>query len=291
MQSVEGSIAGRRGRQRCSCLRPNNPRPEPAWRRSGCDCRIGTCSASRASYQEPALLSLALPGATTVVVTTETGIHVAACSAETWTFDGTDWRLEHPSTPLPASIAILIAEPKTGAVVAVLAPRSAAGGSGFEGADCAAGTSAGRSLPLSSSWRWTGTTWIQVSTGTEPGGANLGISPDGATLGLVSVAGTTMVATENAEQLWDWNGARWTEIPGSSLGPPPGSYSRQSIDGEGHVVVFGGVTEPNGPQNADTWVWDGSRWHNVATAGRLLPKSQPQPATQNADAATPAALP
>ncbi len=201
-----------------------------------------------------------------VMVTTQMGIHFEACSTQTWTFDGTDWRLAHPQTPLPAMVAAVIDDPQTGHVVAVLGPRPAVTPEGFLSADCQPGSAAGRALPESSTWRWDGSTWSQVSTGTEPGGASLGNTPTSYAVGLDPVAGATTVELESDESLWSWNGSRWTEMSGSSGGGRPlmTTDSALSVDALGHVVLFGGVTQPSGPQNADTWIWDGSHWHNAA---------------------------
>jgi hypothetical protein len=84
-----------------------------------------------------------------VMVTTQGYVHFEACSTQTWTFDGTDWRLEHPATELPAVVSAVINEPQTGHVLAVLGPRSAVVPVGFLGTDCLPGSAAGRALPTS----------------------------------------------------------------------------------------------------------------------------------------------
>ena len=228
-----------------------------------------------------------------VLVTTPMGIHFEACSTQTWTFDGTDWRLEHPETPLPAPFAALINEPQTGHVIAVLGPRTAVAPVGFLGTDCQPGSVAGRALPTSTTWRWDGSTWAQVSAGSEPGGATLGITLTSYGVSLDAVAGAAMVALESDESLWSWNGSRWIAVPGSAGGGPPPmtTDSMLSVDASGHVIRFGGVTQPNGPQYSNTWVWNGLHWRNVVTAATPAPTRIPPPRTQDPSITTPVPLP
>jgi hypothetical protein len=228
-----------------------------------------------------------------VLVTTQGGIHFEACSTQTWTFDGTDWRLEHPATALPAMVAAVINEPQTGHVVAVLGPRPAVGPLGFVGTDCQPGSAAARALPTSTTWRWNGSTWGQVSARSEPGGASLGVMLTSYPVGLDPVAGAAMVALESDESLWSWTGTRWTKAPGSSGGGPSlmTTNSVLSIDALGNVVLFGGVTQPIGPQNFDTWVWNGEHWRNVVTAATPAPTRSTAPQTQDPSITTPAPIP
>ncbi len=228
-----------------------------------------------------------------VMVTTQGYIHFEACSTQTWTFDGTDWRLEQPATELPAAVAAVIDEPQSGHVLAVLGPRAGVVPVGFLGTDCLAGSAAGRALPTSSTWRWSGSTWSQVAAATEPGGASLGGTLTSNAVGLDPVAGTAMVALESDESLWSWNGTRWMEAPGSSANGPPlmRTNSLLSFDARGDVMLFGGVTQPNGPQNFDTWVWNGAHWRSVVTAATPAPTPVPPRQTQDPRFATPASIP
>ena len=119
-----------------------------------------------------------------VLVTSATGIHFVACSTQTWTFDGSDWRLEAPATPLPAVVVAAVDEPLTGHVIAVLHARAAVAPAGLAGTSCPVGSPAARALPQSSTWRWTGSTWVEVSSGTEPEESALEIASNGTSVGL-----------------------------------------------------------------------------------------------------------
>ena len=211
-----------------------------------------------------------------------------SCSAETWTFDGTDWHLQHPTTELPSSETAIVDDPQTGHVLAVLTARDAV--DNVRGSQsCPVGSPEARALSGSSTWRWTGSTWIQVSAGSEPGGAVDGSEPNNTLQSLQGVVGTSMLATGVAtEVLWSWNGIGWSEVTGSSPGPPATWQNVQSDDGHG-VVLFGGAELNNGPDTEETWIWDGSHWRQLLTAGYAAPTPTPVPPTQNPDVVTPAA--
>lgn len=210
-----------------------------------------------------------------VLVTTQARTHFQACSAETWTFDGSDWRLEQPTTALPAAVAALVGEQQAGHVIAVLAPRPALVPQGRLMTSCPAGSEAARALPSSSTWRWTGATWVEVSAGTEPGGSRLHPS-NGMYVGLDAVSGRATVLTDDDEKLWGWDGVRWSALPTSGTGPAPRTESMQSIDRNGHVVLFGGAGEAVGFPGYETWVWDGAHW--LQWVGPAPATSSPSPA-------------
>ena len=182
-----------------------------------------------------------------------------ACSAETWTFDGADWRLENPATPLPAVVAAVVDDPHTGHVIAVLNARAAVAPGGFASSSCPAGNPEARALPQSSTWRWTGSNWVEVGSGSEPEGSSI----EGP-IGLDPVSGAAMVMTDNNERPWSWDGLRWAELPESGTGPSPRTGSMQTIDGAGHVVLYGGVNQRANAYLFDTWLWNGSRWQPIA---------------------------
>ena len=81
--------------------------------------------------------------------------------------------------------------------------------------------------------------------------------------------------TDNNEELWSWNGSRWTAVPGSGTGPSPRTDSMQSIDSDGHIVLYGGINQRANSYDFDTWVWDGLVWRQ--SIGPAPQTSTPSP--------------
>lgn len=219
-----------------------------------------------------------------VMVTTQQQTHFLPCSTETWTFDGNDWQRAQPLSPLPATLAALVDEPQTGHAIAVLASRPAVVPAGFVTTSCAPGSFAARQLPTSSTWRWTGSTWTEISTGTEPAGAQLATGANGSYVQLNPVSGAATVLAGNDNTLWSWNGVRWSPAPRPASGPPVGSGYQLSVDRVGHIVVFGGVAQLSGQVLSQTWIWDGSQWHMAS--GPAPETSTPSPAVFTPPATT-----
>ena len=178
---------------------------------------------------------------------------------------------------------------QTGHIVAVVTARNAIDDV-RGGQSCPVGSKEARALHGSSTWRWSGSNWVPVAAGTEPGGADVGTSPAGYFPGLLTVAGTSMIATQNSASLWSWTGGRWAEVPGSEAGSPLTFESALSVDGRGRIVVFGG-SEPRGLENQETWIWDGTHWQMVGTPGMAAPTPWVAPPTQDPNVTTPAAVP
>ncbi len=222
-----------------------------------------------------------------VLVGTPGALEYQACSAETWTFDGNNWQLEHPATPLPATVAAVVDEAQTGHVLAVLSSRATVDNV-RGGQSCPIGSPAARALTESSTSRWTGSTWRQVSAGTEPGDPSAGKYQGSGLQNLQAVAGGSMLANDIDESLWSWTGRRWAELPGSGDGPPSTWLPAESVDGA-DVVLFGGSKLPSGPNTANTWVWDGAHWSLQLTVGRPAATPSAAPPTQNPSVTTPAA--
>ena len=117
------------------------------WLWTGTDWRrVDTAHIPASNYLtgNGVLGSMAYDAATgrVILVTSASGIHFVACSTETWTFDGADWRLENPATPLPAAVAAVVDEPHTGHIIAVLHARAAVVPAGFASTSCPAGSPA-----------------------------------------------------------------------------------------------------------------------------------------------------
>ena len=127
-----------------------------------------------------------------------------------------------------------------------------------------------------------------MSSGSEPGAGVDGSTENGTLQSLQAVAGSSMLSTGPETAFWSWNGDRWTKITASNVQPPQTWANMQAADGA-DVILFGGSDLPNGPNTAETWLWGGSQWRRVVTAGYPAPTPTTRPPTQNPNVVTPAA--
>ena len=191
--------------------------------------------------------------------------HVGACSADTWTFDGHDWRQRSPVEALPATVRVLVADGPSGHVLAVLNPRPALVQQGKFVPACGSDAHAARALPSSSTWGWTGSTWAELATG-SPAASDIGGDAGATTFGnhAALVAGSGAV--------WKWMGSSW--LKSQAAGPPPRSYAAVAEDRNSRLIMFGGLLQTAPYDLGDTWLWDGNHWEKVVVVGRASSASR-----------------
>lgn len=201
-----------------------------------------------------------------LVLTSVTSMpHVGACSADTWTFDGHDWRQRSPAEALPATVRVLVADGPSGHVLAVLNPRPALVQQGFFTPACGSDTHAARALPSSSTWGWTGSTWTELATGNPTASGPAG-DAGGTTFG----SHAALVADNG--RVWTWTGSAWLES--QTAGPPLRSLAAVAEDRDGRLVMFGGILQAPPWDLGDSWLWDGHRWEKVLFVGRASSASR-----------------
>lgn len=193
-----------------------------------------------------------------ILVGVSGGPHIATCSAETWTFDGTDWRMRKLSEALPATVRVLITDAGTGSVLAVVNPRRAIAQIGFVTPTCQPGSFDARALAATTTFMWTGNTWKQVSSGGPA--ASVAGDVGGSTLGSHAV-----LVSEDA-RIWLWTGTAW-QLKASSTTPEGRSYAALAQDRNGRLLMFGGDIQVAPWYLGDTWLWDGQRWSLVPVSG------------------------
>jgi hypothetical protein len=214
--------------------------------------------------------------------------------ADTWVWDGSSWRQQHPSKhPAPRAWASMTFDAKHGLVVLFgggLASLNdtwtwdgrnwtqqhpaASPPPGYEMAmdyDAALGQVVLLAQPLTSSgpgplttqtWVWDGANWRQLHPAASP--------PDRSTAMAYDPQTQQIVLFERA-QTWTFDGANWTAQ--AALGPPPSLAPSMAYDaGTRSVVLFGagGPKTVFGP--GTTWTWDGTAWTQpcpTATPPRL----------------------
>ena len=158
--------------------------------------------------------------------------------ADTWTWDGSSWTEQSPSTSPPArSDASMAYDPGTGQLVL------------FGGND--------GSGPVADTWTWDGSSWTEQSPSTSPPArSDASMAYDPGTGQLVLFGGND--GSGPVADTWTWDGSSWTE-QSPSTSPPARSDASMAYDpGTGQLVLFGG-NDGSGPV-ADTWTWDGSSW-------------------------------
>ncbi|MCB9877874.1 MAG: hypothetical protein H6835_09760 [Planctomycetes bacterium] len=171
------------------------------------------------------------------------GVVVALCAGlETWSFDGVDWQqvaTAWPSGGPPVLVARLAWEPITQTVLA------------------AAGMDTSPGLPGFVLYRWNGSAWAMLGSGTRIGFSMTTLPGQG----VFFTGGFTFPFTWGPTALW--NGSQW-----SALGAGPASELRASSlswydAGRGRLVVTSGLgATPTGfsQQAFGCWCWDGAAW-------------------------------
>jgi hypothetical protein len=113
---------------------------------------------------------------------------------------------------------------------------------------------------LNDTWEWDGANWTQVS--------NQGPSPrshhrmaydkrNGVSILYGGAAASTQPGIEVLDDMWAWDGKRWTEI--KTKGPGKRFLQAMTYDvSRGRLVLYGGGDGRN--LLDDTWEWDGKQW-------------------------------
>jgi hypothetical protein len=165
-----------------------------------------------------------------------------ATLSDTWVWNGTDWKQEHPTkSPSGRGYAGMAYDAADGKVV-------------LFGGD----SSSSLASPFSDTWVWNGTDWKQEHPAKSPSGRALpSMAYDAADGKVVLFGGAT--STVVVSDTWVWNGTDWKqEHPVHS---PPARYSAAMAydEAEGQVVLFGGLDSTDNLLR-DTWVWNGTDW-------------------------------
>ncbi len=122
---------------------------------------------------------------------------------------------------------------------------------------------------LSDPWERGDARWVQVEPQSEQPARVTGhaLAYDAARGRTVIFGGFGSGGLEIGET-WEWDGARWTEIPPSTPGPPARAQHNMVYDSRrARVVMFGGNFQAQEPWFTDTWEWDGRAWHDVTPPG------------------------
>ena len=123
---------------------------------------------------------------------------------------------------------------------------------------------------LGDTWIWNGSSWRKISDGGPEARYAHAMAFDRARGVVVLYGGATMTAageTRHLEDMWQWDGDRWTEIRLS--GSPPGKRYSPGMafdSARGRMVLYGGLevkTRNEVVTFDDVWEWDGVRWERI----------------------------
>jgi predicted Ser/Thr protein kinase len=164
---------------------------------------------------------------------------------EVWEFDGSDWERKKPAQPLPAVRA-------WAGLVYVPAKRALFlfGGSGQI-------YSQGQLDDFGDLWSWDGARWIEHRSEPSPSGRHgFGLAYDTQRQRLVLFGGYS--EGKATDDLWEHDGAHWSQIPRKGRWPVARMAPAMIFDGE-RVLSFGGQDRDKN-KLSDLWSWDGVQW-------------------------------
>ena len=220
------------------------------WTWNGSDWSAAFSSSSPAGAET---LSMAYDAANQTVVLFAGFINSSGGeSVQTWTWNGTSWTQEFPTTSPSSSNACCMSP-------------------GEMSYDASAGVVVFLS-PTANTWTWNGTNWTKVATTGPPGDGSLAY--DAATSQLLYFGGE-ISGTADSNETWAWNGTSWSKLT------PAASPSARTVPAMAYdpanqtIVLFGGTGPCNSsgscPSLDDTWLWNGSTW------AQQSPEASPPP--------------
>jgi hypothetical protein len=158
---------------------------------------------------------------------------------DTWTWDGTQWQLQHPAhMPNPMMRAGMAFDERHGVTVIF-------GGEG-------------ETTTYTATWTWDGADWTVLDPATTPPARYLfGMAYDAARGVTVLFGGTSGGVKLN--DTWTWDGTNWTQQ--SVAAPTARGWTQLAYDAQTKDVL-GYVYNPaaNQPVAEYTIVWDGTKW-------------------------------
>ena len=175
---------------------------------------------------------------------------------DTWEWDGSAWKRLAVPGPGPRAAFRMVYDSERRVVVLF-------GGIGPPKGDGQA------QEYLGDTWIWNGTAWRQVSVSGPPGRRDYSIAFDerrGAVLLYGGAAGSGP-ATRRFDDMWQWDGGTWRQIPLRDATPGHRYVSAMAYDrARDRTVLYGGYTCDRTRQcgvAGDTWEWDGMAWLRV----------------------------
>jgi hypothetical protein len=169
-------------------------------------------------------------------------------AGQTWLWSRNDWTRMHPAvSPAGGCCSLAAWDPAIGEVLLVAWQATA-------------GSVETRPLKPAQTWAWTGSNWVEIGYGLDAP------PPDGAAMTYDDRNRQMVLLVYDGNRLdtWTWAADGWRPRP-SSGGPSGPSFAMAFDRNTGSIL---GVEQTN-VSAAQTWSWDGARWH------RIKPPSEP----------------
>ena len=174
-----------------------------------------------------------------------------SATADTWSWDGSNWTQLSPATAPPAREGGTMEYlPSIGKLVLF------------------GGSNSGRTDDLSDTWTFNGSNWAQISPSTVPPKRDgAGMTFDGARGNLVMFGGNTCgappcTAFTEIGDTWVFDGANWTQKNPIGAPGPRDNFGFVFDTAINKTVMFGGDVDQGNTVTFlnDTWLWDGADW-------------------------------
>ena len=164
--------------------------------------------------------------------------------AETWIWDGTEWRNTGVTGPSGRDHHRLAYDTNRDRVVLF---------GGWDGERVVGDT-----------WEWDGGQWHHVASHGPAPRAPFGMVYHDALDAIVVMGGKDLEQTFS--DIWTWDGSQWTEL--EMQGPGARSFHAMTFDRDaGRAIVFGGRQDDH--LLRDLWSWDGAVWKRLDNTGPL----------------------
>jgi hypothetical protein len=203
---------------------------------------------------------------------------------DTWTFDGAQWRQQHPhSHPMTQDVGKMVYDESSQTVVFLGAADSRA-------TEYAVDARTPPPAESHATWVWDGAEWTRILSAHQPPGTLQGLAYDRASGVVVAVTDNQTAGLSEAcsYETWIWDGLDWSErsrIDAPTFNgsyPPYGSFGMATEPSSGRVVAVvdsfdggglrRGVVCPVGSATARPaamWRWGNNQWKQVGPAPTL----------------------
>src|SRR5918995_2234984 len=165
---------------------------------------------------------------------------------DTWSLQGSAWRLLTEAGPTPRTFPASAYDPARGI------------GFLFGGNRVLFGSDTLRNTFLSDLWLWRDNQWT-LQPGSGPAArAEAAMVYDTKRRRLVLFGGHNRIngVRRRLGDTWEWDGRSWRHV--TDIGPTPRNGAAMAYDpGRGVSILFGGS---DGAASGETWEWDGTRW-------------------------------